>query len=1051
MQGVSVKREPDSPTSAAASINLGMSILDDDMDTATIDAWTGRHQAASTSHRVATSQPSRSSMSRSVAPSALSMPSPADPFTLLGDPAAAAAATSQQPRGGLGNGGIGGVSSSLPSLSLGSAARSAAVGIPSSASSSSSSSSSSAGLRGVAGHAGAGPLGGGGHLPIGPGVSLPAGMHDAGALSSQSAMLQQQIQVLQHLHQIQQLQIQLSQQQPLPNSIIEHMQRQTAVATMAAMSAATGLGIPPTMPASAMPWAGGNPATSASMTVLPGVSVDASAGLRSYGHNNLGGLSRHDSRLSLGAASLPSASSSAGFSADASSRGRGPAARASMHDLVAATQTLADSAQFPTEAVPDNLDGSTDWTDDDRGRGRLASRARVTRGMVGPYGVLPGGGNEGAATSAGGAATAAGSAAGAASSAISTGGSYDNSAYVVGNDRKVRFMWTPVLHRRFIAAMFDIGIKNATPKSLFDNMEPQPVGMTSEHIKSHLQKFRANLGRSREAFLADYERALREATAKAKALEARTGEPVYPPGFSTFPVAMPAHMQAEVAPVHRSDGSLVFPPVPVAARAPAPRKTAKGRAGKRGRSGRAAADAGSDSDDEAGGRADAAVPSGAVALPLTAASPGIPKRRTGWPGDAPSGEQVMVRLALPTASLEAALHRAAITRESSSSSSKRPRQAGDASALPTSADADEGEPSSVIDHTSLSGPCVTILVTAKVLADALKLAGLDTSSIFIPTLPPGAVGPVGPSRWVDPLMQVIPPSPVLEASAAAEIDVIPTSYLEPPRADSRAAASSRAASVGQDPRVSANGTTSLRPGPTMDAVWPSPDVKHALRIQLPAPSLPQGVVTDAPTPPAVAPTPVLSQASTRGTADAPAPPGSVPGPGFPELSWQLSGLLQQMQSATSAHKKIWQRARGQVRKYSVSDDLRSAQRPASLGTPPSARVAAADDVATDQASSPTSAARASSVAVTQPSDDPAVGKAVSDSKGDDDDDSDSDGSVADLAGDRATLPLDETDKLFAFLSAPASASDTTTPSTDDTAALASSSSSSGDNASAPDA
>ena len=46
-------------------------------------------------------------------------------------------------------------------------------------------------------------------------------------------------------------------------------------------------------------------------------------------------------------------------------------------------------------------------------------------------------------------------------------------------------------------------------------MGDTPAGMTSDHIKSHLQKFRANSKISREEFLADYARALREAQAKA--------------------------------------------------------------------------------------------------------------------------------------------------------------------------------------------------------------------------------------------------------------------------------------------------------------------------------------------------------------------------------------------------------------------------------------------------------------------------------------------------------------------------------------------------------
>jgi SHAQKYF class myb-like DNA-binding protein len=43
-----------------------------------------------------------------------------------------------------------------------------------------------------------------------------------------------------------------------------------------------------------------------------------------------------------------------------------------------------------------------------------------------------------------------------------------------GGDRgkaKRRFLWTENLHRRFVAAMFDYGVQNATPKTLFQLMQ----------------------------------------------------------------------------------------------------------------------------------------------------------------------------------------------------------------------------------------------------------------------------------------------------------------------------------------------------------------------------------------------------------------------------------------------------------------------------------------------------------------------------------------------------------------------------------------------------
>jgi len=139
-----------------------------------------------------------------------------------------------------------------------------------------------------------------------------------------------------------------------------------------------------------------------------------------------------------------------------------------------------------------------------------------------------------------------------------------------GQKRRKRFLWTDDLHRRFTCAIFDHGMKvcmiaafrrlslhsalfcrcftardvqACTPKILFELMQPVPDNMTSDHIKSHLQKYRANSQSSRDEFLADYDRALQEATSKAQAAEA-TGQVVFPPGFSTFPFSMRPAAQA---------------------------------------------------------------------------------------------------------------------------------------------------------------------------------------------------------------------------------------------------------------------------------------------------------------------------------------------------------------------------------------------------------------------------------------------------------------------------------------------------------------------------
>ncbi|KAJ8561929.1 hypothetical protein ON010_g7750 [Phytophthora cinnamomi] len=57
-----------------------------------------------------------------------------------------------------------------------------------------------------------------------------------------------------------------------------------------------------------------------------------------------------------------------------------------------------------------------------------------------------------------------------------------------------RLVWTDELHFRFVSAVFELGVKNASPKALLAN---PTEGLTAEHIKSHLQKYRINYERSR--------------------------------------------------------------------------------------------------------------------------------------------------------------------------------------------------------------------------------------------------------------------------------------------------------------------------------------------------------------------------------------------------------------------------------------------------------------------------------------------------------------------------------------------------------------------------
>lgn len=70
-----------------------------------------------------------------------------------------------------------------------------------------------------------------------------------------------------------------------------------------------------------------------------------------------------------------------------------------------------------------------------------------------------------------------------------------------------RFTWPDDLHRDFVAAIFDVGLKHASPSAILEHM-PQHEQITSERVKSHLQKYRLHRLKSKQEFMSAYEASL---------------------------------------------------------------------------------------------------------------------------------------------------------------------------------------------------------------------------------------------------------------------------------------------------------------------------------------------------------------------------------------------------------------------------------------------------------------------------------------------------------------------------------------------------------------
>jgi SHAQKYF class myb-like DNA-binding protein len=72
-----------------------------------------------------------------------------------------------------------------------------------------------------------------------------------------------------------------------------------------------------------------------------------------------------------------------------------------------------------------------------------------------------------------------------------------------------RFTWPDDLHRDFVSAIFDVGLKHASPSAILDHM-PKHEPVTSERIKSHLQKYRLHRSKAKQEFMTCYDSSMKK-------------------------------------------------------------------------------------------------------------------------------------------------------------------------------------------------------------------------------------------------------------------------------------------------------------------------------------------------------------------------------------------------------------------------------------------------------------------------------------------------------------------------------------------------------------
>jgi SHAQKYF class myb-like DNA-binding protein len=74
------------------------------------------------------------------------------------------------------------------------------------------------------------------------------------------------------------------------------------------------------------------------------------------------------------------------------------------------------------------------------------------------------------------------------------------------HDDHKRPKWTQEIHRSFVESVYEIGVKQASPSIILENMTQSDTTMlTSERVKSHLQKYRKNRPKAKDDFMKPYD------------------------------------------------------------------------------------------------------------------------------------------------------------------------------------------------------------------------------------------------------------------------------------------------------------------------------------------------------------------------------------------------------------------------------------------------------------------------------------------------------------------------------------------------------------------